>query len=221
MSSSLSLRKGLHAPSRPGQPRATTVESEALLLEWTAPGASGGHAICGYRVDVRTGGDGDFVVCLAHTRDPEPRYRLDGFTPMTWYEFRVAAINAAEKTGPPSVPSEPVLTRTAANLIGTVGFGAGALGHHVDGAAAPSRPGGRGGRRRRTKQPEGELLLAAERETHEAMKGREAAVAAEIERSMVSMATWDKVFRVRHGRSPRAEDRDESRVLRDEAHQQV
>ena len=37
-------------------------------------------------------------------------------------------------------------------------------------------------------------------------------VSLEIERSLASMAAWKQVFHVRHGRSPRAEDRDESKV---------
>ena len=42
-----------------------------------------------------------------------------------------------------------------------------------------------------------------------------------LARSSASVEAWGAVFRVRHRRTPRQEDRDESRVLRDEAHSQL
>ena len=60
------------------------------------------------------------------TRDPEPRVTVDHLLPMTWYEFRVAAINT-NCTGPNGAMSDPILTRAApkGELLGGPG-----LAHH-------------------------------------------------------------------------------------------
>lgn len=174
----------------------------------------------GYRVDIRTGGEGDFTVHVAHTLDPEPRALLEGLMPMTWYEFRAAAINA-KCTGPPGPVSEPLLTRSAVDQIG--GGSASPMSRLADEELDDSMyghdndDGGRGGgQRRRSLQPDG-ADLSHERETHARMLEHEAELTADIERSAASVAAWEQVFTVRHGRAPSAEDRDESRVLRDEA----
>lgn len=176
------------------------MEATAANLEWAAPSQSGGSGIVGYRVDVRCAGQGDFAVLIANTCDPEPRARADSLEPMTWYEFKVAAING-HATGPSGSASEPLLTRATA-----------AQERNVNASATAS------GRRRRTKQTFGGAIVAKEREAHSVHVAREANLAGEVERSLASIASWEEVFRVRHGRVARDEDRQESRVLRDEAH---
>ena len=199
-------------PTPPGRPIASHVASDLVELTWEPPASAGGSGIVGYRLEVRSGGDGEFEVHTAHTADPEPRATLTGLLPMTWYEFRASAING-NAVGPPGEMSDPTLTRAAAadEFLG-VGF---------DGvqAGASLSVGGTGasGRRRRTKQ-QGDAMLEAERATHAAMVKKEAGITLDIERSLASMTAWSKVFTVRHGRSPRDEDRQASRVLRDEAH---
>ena len=199
---SITVAKGrkLTFPSVPGVPKPSAVFSEAIELAWTAPGSAGGTGIQGYRVDIRTGGDGDFLVAIAHTNDAEPCCTLQSLTPMTWYEFRVAAINAVA-AGLSSPACDPILTRPMAGMAT----------HNATGAT---------GRRRRTKQ-QGGALLAAERAAHAQAMAREERLAADLRRSIASVDAWSDVFRVRHGRTPRADDRDASRVLREEAHSQI
>ena len=217
--SSVTGRRGTF-PGPPGPPRSSGVDTESIELVWLAPSHSGGSGIQGYRIDVRTGGDGDFTTLVAHTRNlprckvadaseaskraAEPQATIEGLLPMTWYEFRVAAINAVA-AGPPSSSSEPILTRAPPDdsFIG---------GGHSDDVLHV------GGRRRRTKQHGIEGLLAVERDAFAAASRREAELKTDIERSKASMVAWEKVFRVRHRRSPRDEDREESRILREEAH---
>lgn len=183
-------------PSAPGAPSPLAVESDAIKLEWAAPTTSGGSGIQGYRINMRSSGLGDFLMFIAHTSDPEPCMRVTGLAPMTWYEFRVAAMNATS-VGPYGAASEPILTRATEQQKQLIKDG---------------------GRRRRTKQTVGGALLAAEQEALQSLVAREAGISADLERSLASMASWEEVFRVRHGRRARDEDRQGSRVLRDEAH---
>ena len=185
-------------PSPPAAPMAASVEPMAVVLEWAPPSSSGSTGLKGYRVDVRAGGTGDFSVIIAHTQDTRPRARLDGLIPMTWYQFRVAAINGSV-TGPHSPESEPILTRATEELQKATRI-----------AMGP--------RRRRTQQSAGGAAVAAEREAHARLAAHEAELTREVERSVTSMALWEEVFQVRHGRAAREEDRQESSVLRDEAH---
>ena len=212
-------------PSQPGRPAAAALSSEdSVLLKWEAPSRSGGSGIEGYRIEVRTGGAGDFALHIAHTKNPEPSYLVDELVPMTWYEFRCCAINANE-TGPAGPVSEPILTRGASDMIGgsgyewkrqllrsSLGLKDGSHGHEK---AAGDDLGG--GRRRRTNQ-QGGTALVREREALAAARAREVQLTGEIDRSIASVAMWDTVFEQRHGRAPTQDDRDESRVLRDEAH---
>eukprot|EP00900_Chrysochromulina_parva_P013660 jgi/Chrpa1/22295/Chrysochromulina_OHIO_Genome00009026-RA len=253
--------------SPPGAPVAVSMETTAANLKWAPPSYSGGSAIIGYRVDVRTGGHGEFCVLVANTNDPEPCVHADGLEPITWHEFRVAAITqpitwlgsrwqeVADRSKPKSgtevrsVALSTALQRgrmkfTQAELIL---FGLEALRpdcyvvaggqyfepayEHLTGPSGePSEPlltravpkrsavGEVGSRRRRSKQSFGGSLLSAERSEYAACVAREAEIAAEIERSLASIASWEAVFRVRHGRVAHDEDRLESTVLRDEAH---
>ena len=208
-------------PSPPGAPDASRVTGEEVDLTWEPPAAAGGSGIAGYQIEMRSGGEGEFSIYIRHTGDPEPRATVSDLLPMTWYEFRVAAVNA-HTLGPPGPLSNPVLTRGAA--AGTVLGAGGAAGSSSCGGAqfdvGGARSGGGvgvSGRRRRTKQL-GLAHVAAERETHAAMLKREEGIALDIERSIASLSAWDDVFKAREGRSPRDEDREASRVLRDEAH---
>ena len=221
--SSLIRRGRTGFPSPPGAPEASgRATGETVDLVWAPPAAAGGSGIAGYKIEVRTGGDGEFSVHTAHTKDPEPRFTVLPLLPMTWYEFRVSAINEGGSTGPAGPLSDPILTRSA--TAGTV-LSAG-LSHNEGHATASAsafdfgRSGGgigASGRRRRSKQL-GIAMLAAERDLYNGMVEREAKVQLDIERSLASMSSWAAVFRVREGRSPRDEDRESSRVLRDEAH---
>ena len=261
------MRGGMRStfPSQPGAPTEVSMEPTAANLEWAPPTHSGGSAIVGYRVDVRTAGHGDFSVLIANTNDSEPRVRADGLEPMTWYEFKVAAINGPlgskwqECTGnrPPTgtelknaalsaALQQPKLEYTQGELAayGVQGLRpncfvmAGGRYYHPADVHCTGPPGGASepmltratvaqerdvegksvGRRRRTQQTFGGSLLHAERTALAATAAREAEIAAEVERSLASMASWEEVFRVRHGRVAHDDDRHESRVLRDEAH---
>ena len=217
MSSIVGRRAGSF-PSPPGKPVATNVSGETVDLEWAPPAASGGSGIQGYRVEIRHGGEGDFSVHLANSRDPEPHVIIVGLTPMSWLEFRVSAINSTG-FGPAGVTSDPVLTRAptgsilGGKVLGGAGSGEPSLRYSYSVSRHDGREAlgvGRSGRRRRTNQ-DPDALLRAEREACTKAAAHEQALARDVERSLASMAAWVEVFKVRHGRSPRDEDRDESR----------
>lgn len=158
------------APGPAGVPAPTRMGSTTIALGWAPPESSGGSGIVGYRIEVRASGDGEFDALVAHTCDPEPRYEIADLHPITWYEFRIAAINGVG-TGPPGTTSEPLLTR--------------ALGGENVG----------GERRRRTRQAA--VLCDAEREAHAAAAEREAALSREVGASIAAMSEWARVFEVR------------------------
>ena len=101
-------------PSPPGAPEPSRVTGEFADLTWEPPASSGGSGIAGYKVEFRSGGAGEFETHVANTRDPEPRFTAGYLLPMTWYEFKVSAINEGGSVGPAGPMSDPILTRAAA-----------------------------------------------------------------------------------------------------------
>ena len=191
MSAITGRRGGTSAfPSQPGQPFGGAPPTEdGVQLKWDPPATAGGSGLTGYRIEIRSGGDGDFAVHVAHTHNPEPFCLIEDLVPMTWYEFRCAAINATS-TGPAGAISEPILTRNCEDMIGGDGgaFGLMNLEERIQsgGGGGDGRGGGGGGRRRRTQQ-QGGAALAQERRAHAEALAQEAKLAADIERSIASM----------------------------------
>jgi len=72
-----------------------TPSSTQVVLSWTAPAATGGSAIVGYRVETSTNGGTTWSTLVADTSSTSTTYSATGLTNGQQYGFRVSAINGA------------------------------------------------------------------------------------------------------------------------------
>jgi len=94
--------------SVPGAPTnlvATQASSTQINLSWSAPSSTGGSAITGYKIEVKTG-SGSFSNLESNTASTSTSYSHTGLTSGTIYTYRVSAINAIG-TGAPSSEASP------------------------------------------------------------------------------------------------------------------
>ena len=125
-------------------------------LTWTAPANTGGSAITGYRVQVRTGNN---LVRTDILAGPATSATVTGLTNGTAYNFRVRAVTAVG-LGALSAQSNTVTPATVpgAPVIGTAVTGAAGGGGHRDrqlGSARRERRVGDNGDRRGTAKEDG------------------------------------------------------------------
>jgi titin len=72
-----------------------TPSSTQVVLSWTAPAATGGSAIVGYRVETSTNGGTTWSTLVADTTSTSTTYTATALTNGQQYGFRVSAINGA------------------------------------------------------------------------------------------------------------------------------
>ena len=166
-------------PPQPTRPICVHVGSNTVELRWTQP--DGEHATAGFQVSVQVGGAGGFLVCIAHTHSAQTRAVLRGLTPQTWYEFRVASINAHGMSAA-GVASHPCVTLPTTEAL------------HAEAEARAAR---KADRRRGVR--------FATRTSEDAKDE------ADLEREYASVKQallgWDEAFAESHGRAPTETER--------------
>ena len=91
---------GIHTPAAPAAPTLTVRDHDDILVEWTAPSATGGAAVTDYTLQWRiVASPANAWTTVASTGGTDTAYNLLSLTRVTEYEVRVAAINSAG-TGP-------------------------------------------------------------------------------------------------------------------------
>ncbi len=91
---------------RPNAPRrltATARGTSTIELDWSAPFASAGGAITGYRIEVSPTGTGRWTVLESDTNSRDTDYTHTGLNPGTTRHYRVYAINSAGRSAPSNV----------------------------------------------------------------------------------------------------------------------
>lgn len=83
----------------PGAPSnlvpAVVIGDATIKLTWTAPTANGGGALKQYRIETSTDGGASVSSTVLTPSATSATITISGFTPGTFYNFRVAAVNAA------------------------------------------------------------------------------------------------------------------------------
>ena len=99
---------------------ATAVSTTQVYLTWTAPSNTGGTAITGYKIEVKSGSS-SYSVLVANA-GTTTSYSHTGLTTGTTYTYRVSAINSVG-TGNPSneVSVKPTTTSTPTGLTAVAG----------------------------------------------------------------------------------------------------
>ncbi|XP_077990140.1 twitchin-like isoform X3 [Glandiceps talaboti] len=97
------------APSKPGEPKVTSVGSDFVSLSWAPPDSDGGNRVKGYFVDKAEAGSNRWVRV---TRNPVPQamYNISHLIEDKEYEFRIYAVNDAGESEPSQAP-RPVLIK--------------------------------------------------------------------------------------------------------------
>jgi titin len=91
-----------------------TPSSTQVVLSWTAPSATGGSAIAGYRVESTVNGGASWSTLIADTASTSTSYTATGLTNGQQYGFRVSAINGAGVGVASSVATSTPFTTAAA-----------------------------------------------------------------------------------------------------------
>ena len=86
---------GVTVPGAPTGLGATAAGAAQINLSWTAPAATDGAPIAGYKIQVSTDGGSNYTDLEADTGTTGTTYAHTGLTDGTTYHYRVAAINSA------------------------------------------------------------------------------------------------------------------------------
>ena len=97
------------APSAPGRPTATNVDSTELILNWTEPISDGGSPVTNYIIEARDKFGLRWTKINRHTVT-DTTFRVTGLKPNDEYQFRVIAENKAG-VGRPSDNTEPIIAK--------------------------------------------------------------------------------------------------------------
>jgi titin len=81
------------APSAPTALIASAVSPNKISLSWSAPSNTGGYAITGYKIEVKSG-SGSYSTLVTNTGNATTAYSHAGLTTGTTYTYKVSAINS-------------------------------------------------------------------------------------------------------------------------------
>ena len=104
------------APGPPTNLRATPAGQSQINLTWSAPTATGGSRLTGYRIEVSADGGSTWALLVGHTGSLVTSYPHTGLSPGVTRHYRVAAVNSrgastfsapARATTTAAVPRQP------------------------------------------------------------------------------------------------------------------
>lgn len=124
-------RNPFTTPSAPSTPESSAITRDSIVLTWERPENNGGAEIEGYVLEKRDKDGVRWTKCNKK-RLTDLRFRCSGLTEGHWYEFRVAAENAAgvgkyspsseyikacDATYPPGPPNNPKVTDHSSTTV--------------------------------------------------------------------------------------------------------